>query len=325
MSWREVARRDVKSVYRSRTGPAVAALVALFTVVLVGLMALAADVAMVAAVGGILTVGALVGLVFFGTPRSIAAFVVAFAGLAVLWTAAIANPQNPPGMRAAVIGVGGGLSLVVPIVAMLSSYAAIVGERTTGSVRFLFGLPNSRRGAYAAKYLSRAAVVCVPLVVGLLLAAVIVGASFEDGSLLGMVGLLLVTIPYALLFVGVGLAASAWADSDNLAVAVVVSVYALFRVGWPSAQWLALEIWADNPYDEPGWYYWMGRVNPMNAYTRLTAEFLPDGPRHPLISMPDEGLAQVATSAEFALVVVIVWAVLAPLFGLGYVRHRDFL
>ena len=146
MSWREVARRDVRSVYRSRTGPAVAALVALFTVVPVGLMALAADIEMVAAVGGVLTVGALLALVFFGTPRSIAAFVVVFTGLAVLWTAAIANPQNPPDMGLAVIGVGGGLSLVIPIVAMLASYAAIVGERTTGSVRFLFGLPNSRQG-----------------------------------------------------------------------------------------------------------------------------------------------------------------------------------
>ena len=113
MSWREVARRDVVSVYRSRTGPGVAALVALFTVVPVGLMALAADIELVAAVGGVLIVGALLALVFFGTPRSIAAFVVAFTGLAVLWTAAIANPQNPPDMDTAVVGVGGGLALVV--------------------------------------------------------------------------------------------------------------------------------------------------------------------------------------------------------------------
>ena len=325
MSWREVARRDVRSVYRSRTGPAVAALVALFTVVPVGLMALAADVFVVAAVGGVITVGALLGMVFFGTPRAIAAYVVVFTGLAVLWTAAIANPQNPPDMGLAVIGVGGGLALVVPIVAMLASYAAIVGERTTGSVRFLFGLPNSRQGAYAAKYLSRAGVVCVPLVVGLLLAAVIVGASFENGSFLGVVGVLFVTLPYALCFVGVGLAASAWADTDNLAVAVVVSVYALLRVGWPSVQRLAIEMSAAEHYERPAWYFWFGRVNPMNAYARLLGVFVPDGGGFPLVPLSDEPVAPVATSAEFALIVVVVWAVLAPLVGLGYVRHRDFM
>ena len=324
MSWREVARRDVLSVYRSRTGPAVAALVALFTVVLVGLMALAADTATVAAVGGVVTVGVLLGMVFLGTPRSIAAVVVVFTGLALLWTAAIADPQNSPGMDDAVVMVGGAMSLVVPIVALLASYAAIVGERTTGSIRVLFGLPNSRQGAYAGKYLSRAAVVCVPLLVGLPLAAVIVGSSFENGSFLGMLGLLFVTLPYALLFVGLGLAASAWADTDNLAVAVVVSVYALFRVGWPSAQWLAIEISTGQHYDRPEWYFWLGRVNPMNAYVRLTTTFRP-GDDHPLLTVPDEGVAQVATSAEFALVVVIVWAVAAPLVGLGYVRRRDFL
>ena len=139
-----------------------------------------------------------------------------------------------------------------------------------------------------------------------------------------MVGLLLVTLPYALLFVGVGLAASAWADTDNLAVAVVVSVYALFRVGWPSAQWLAIEISTARHYEQPEWYFWLGRVNPMNAYVRLTTAFLPSDD-HPLLTVPDEGVAQVATSAEFALVVVIVWAVVAPLVGLGYVRRRDFL
>ena len=152
------------------------------------------------------------------------------------------------------------------------------------------------------------------------------GASFENGSYLGMVGLLFVTLPYALLFVGVGLAASAWADTDNLAVAVVVSVYALFRVGWPSAQWLAIEMSAARHYEPPAWYFWLGRVNPMNAYARLTAVFIPDGgDGFPLISMPDEGVAPVATSAEFALLVVVVWAALAPLVGIGYVRRRDFL
>ena len=163
------------------------------------------------------------------------------------------------------------------------------------------------------------------LVVGLLLAAVIVGASFENGSFLGMVGLLFVTLPYALCFVGVGLAASAWADTDNLAVAVVVSVYALLRAGWPSAQWLAIEMSAAEHYEEPAWYFWFGRVNPLNAYARLMGEFLPDGSGFPLVTMSDEGVAPIATSAEFALIVVVVWAILAPLVGLGYVRHRDFL
>ena len=324
MSWREVARRDVLSVYRSRTGPAVAALVALFTVVPVGLMALAADAATVAAVGGVVTVGVLLGMVFFGTPRTIAAVVAVFTGLALLWTAAVADPRNAPGMDDAVVVVGSAMSLVVPIVALLASYAAVVGERTTGSVRFLFGLPNSRQGAYVGKYLSRAAVVCVPLLVGLPLAAVIVEASFENGSLLGMLGLLFATLPYALLFVGLGLAASAWADTDNLAVAVVVSIYALFRVGWPSVRWLAIEISTARHYDRPEWYFWLGRMNPMNAYIRLTTTFLPRDD-HPLLAVPDEGVAQAATSAEFALLVVAAWAVVAPLAGLGYVRRRDFL
>jgi hypothetical protein len=63
----------------------------------------------------------------------------------------------------------------------------------------------------------------------------------------------------------------------------------------------------------------------MNAYARLLEVFVPDGGGLPLVMVSDEPVAPVATSAEFAFVVVVVWAVLAPLVGLGYVRHRDFL
>ncbi|MFC6938494.1 ABC transporter permease subunit [Salinirubellus sp. GCM10025818] len=326
MSRTDVFRRDLRSVYRSRTGTAVTAIVALTTVVAAGLFALGSGVQALAGIGALLVVGSLVALVFLGSPKQIAAVVLAFTVLAVVVTLALREPSGSgarPGMGTAVLVAGGGLSLLLPLVGLIGSYAALVGERETGSVRFLLGLPNSRDDAYAGKFASRSTVVCVPLVVCLLLTGLIVALTFRDGSFLAMVGLTAVSTPYALLFVGIGLTASAYADTSNRAVAVVIAVFAVLRGGWPAVQFLTLT-GVESVYPRPEWYFWIGRLNPINAYVKLTTLFAEFEYGHPLITTPDE-VATVATTHWFAAAVLLGWTVLAPVAGLLYFRRRDLL
>jgi ABC-2 type transport system permease protein len=324
MTWEHVLRRDLLSVYRSRSGTAVAALLALFTVVVVGLLALAVDLPAVVAVFTLVAVVAVVAMVFLGSPKTVAASVAGFTLLALLLTATLSSPEYRPDNRMAVLVVSGALSMVLPLVGLIGSYAALVGERTTGSVRFLLGLPNSREDAYLGKYLSRSLVVLVPLVAGVLLAAVVVGTSFEDGSFLALVGVGLVSVPYALVFVGIGLTASAVADTDNRAVAMVVGAFVVLRAGWPALQWVGLQsLPRMQRYPRPEWYFWFGRVNPINAYVKASEAFLAsDG--HPLITEA-RGLSSVAITLEFALFVLLAWAVAAPLVGYWYFQRRDLL
>ncbi|MFC4551033.1 MULTISPECIES: ABC transporter permease subunit [Halorussus] len=327
MSRTDVFRRDLRSVYRSRTGTAVSAIVALATVVAAGLFALSSDVTALAGVGALLTVGAIVALVFLGNPKQIAGVVVAFTVLAVALTLALSDPQSAryrPPMALAVVTVGSALSFLLPLVCLVGSYAALVGESETGSVRFLLGLPNSRDDAYLGKYRSRATIVVVPLVVCLALTGVIVAATFRDGSFLGMMGLTLVSIPYALLFVGIGLSASAYSDTSNRAVAVALAAFVALRVGWPGLQFVLLQGVRDR-FSRPEWYYWIGRINPINAYVKLTTLFADVGGGHPLISTPYEPISSVALGYPFAAVVLLVWTALAPLAGLLYFRKRDLL
>lgn len=328
MSRRDVFQRDLRSVYRSRTGTAVAAILAVSTVVAVGLFALAGDAVAVAAVGGLLTVAVLLALVFIGSPRSIAVAVSVFTVLAVSLTFVVADPRpdavDRPPMRFAVLSVGSALSFLLPLVGLIGSYAALVGERETGSVRFLLGLPNSRSDAYVGKFLSRATVVLVPLILGLVLTGIIVSLTFQNGSLLGMLGLTLVSVPYALLFVGIGLSASAYADSSNRAVAVVIAAFVTLRVGWPALRWLGLENTPEYT-PPPEWFFWVGRINPINAYVKLTTMFAEFEYGHPLLATPADGMSTVATSHAFAAGVLLVWTVLAPVAGLFYFRHRDLI
>jgi len=333
VTWHDVLERDLRSVYRSRTGTAVGAILALFTVLIAALMGLAPSFQAAAAVGGLVAVVTLVVMVFVGTPRTVAGFVAGFTALTLALTAVLAEPEHPPDPGDAALVIGGALSLVLPLVGLLSSYAAVVGERETGSVRFLLGLPNSREEVYAAKLLSRSAVVVVPLVAGVLLASVIVVATFEPGSIGGVLWVGLVSIPYAVLFVGLGLSASAYAETGGRAVAIAIGVFAVLRAGWPALQWLGLQGMEDT-YPRPEWFFWVGRINPINAYVKATT-YASGIDEHPLITSPGsrfgprdpnaEAIAPLVTSHEFAVVVVLAWAVAAPLFGRWYFRRRDLL
>lgn len=274
MTWRDVARRDLLSEWRSRLVPAV----------FLALLAFSAG-----------TLAVLLALDSEFTP--------------------------PPAQSQAVLVVGSVLSLFVPLLALVATYAALVGERTSGSVRFLLGLPNSRLDAFAGKYASRGGLVLASLVVGFGLGAVPLLAGFREVAPgeFALVGL--ATLVYALVFVGLGLAVSALFSTDTRAVAGAIGVFLLFRVGWPGMQALALRQFTPrDEYVRPAWYFLLGRVNPINAYVATTVPFVHEDPLfHPLLTTTD-GVETVYRSPAFAAAVLLAWAVVAPV--LGYLRFR---
>ena len=290
MSWQDVFRRDLRSVFRSRMGPA-AVLVLLLS-----------------------TVGV----------------------AALVWVTT--DPEFPPDTENLVVIFGSLLSFVVPLVALLASYSAVVSERTTGSVRFLLGLPNSRTDAYVGKLASRTLVVVAPVVVGVLLAGAITVPLTESGDFAPFVWLAALSAAYAVLFVGIGLTASVVADTDTRAVSLVVAVFAILRAGWPALQWVGLQ-GLEEQYPFPEWYFWIGRLNPINAYVKLTTVISPVE-NHPLITTPrdtesvrrfaeelprESAAGSVAVSGELAAIVLGVLVVAAPVAGWLYFRQRDVL
>ncbi|PSQ33120.1 hypothetical protein BRD11_05710 [Halobacteriales archaeon SW_12_69_24] len=76
-------------------------------------------------------------------------------GMIVLLFEIIDVSGDPASFDNIMMTVGVLLSFLLPFLAMLGSYSAIVHERDSGSIRFLLGLPNSRLDAYAGKYVSR--------------------------------------------------------------------------------------------------------------------------------------------------------------------------
>ncbi|MFB6217602.1 MAG: ABC transporter permease subunit, partial [Halobacteriaceae archaeon] len=72
--------------------------------------------------------------------------------------------------------------LLVPIIGLVVSYKAVAGERDSGSLKLLLGLPHSRLDVLLGKVVGRGAVVGVAVVTGFVLTAVVVLATFAAFS-----------------------------------------------------------------------------------------------------------------------------------------------
>jgi ABC-2 type transport system permease protein len=122
--------------------------------------------------------------------------------------------------------------LLIPLTGIVVAYAALVGERESGTMNLLLSLPHSRASVVAGKLLGRSGVVVVPVLLGFLVAAPVfpvLGVTFNPA---GFVGFALATALVGVVFVALSLGVSAAASTSRRAVVTVVGLYALFTLLW---------------------------------------------------------------------------------------------
>ncbi|WP_327051309.1 ABC transporter permease subunit [Halomicrococcus gelatinilyticus] len=121
---------------------------------------------------------------------------------------------------------------IVPISALVVAYLAVAGERESGSIKYLLGLPYTRRDVVVGKFLGRTAVVAV----GLLLAFVVAGAlgavMLASVSLETFASFFLLLLFFAVVYVGIAVGISAACASRSRAMAGAVGVFFVFNVLW---------------------------------------------------------------------------------------------
>jgi ABC-2 type transport system permease protein len=116
-------------------------------------------------------------------------------------------------------------AILLPIVVLIATYLAIAGERESGSIKFLLGLPNSRRDVVLGKLLSRLGMVTVAVAVMFFVALIIALYRFAVFPVGVFVGVFAMTVLYGAVFVSVAVAVSALTSSRSRAVAAAVGTY----------------------------------------------------------------------------------------------------
>lgn len=118
--------------------------------------------------------------------------------------------------------------LLEPLLLLGLCYRAIVGDRTSGRIKFVLGLPNSRTEYFVGTVLSRTALVVVAvtlsLAVGYLVAALAFVVPPNPVHFLLFGG---ATVSYLLVFAGLFLAVSAAVDTRPAAMLACICIYFL--------------------------------------------------------------------------------------------------
>ncbi|OIB57696.1 ABC transporter permease subunit [Natrialba sp. SSL1] len=212
-------------------------------------------------------------------------------------------------------------SLLIPVVALVVAYLAIAGERETGSIAFLLGLPNTRRDVVVGKFVSRSAV----MVLGVIFASLVVAASllalypvFPVGTYLVAMGVMAL---YAVIYVAIAIGISASVASKARAAAAGFGVYVTLNVFtlFVSAGYLVRRLHVDvfGFAEAPMLYRFVSQLLPSEALFQITRTIDVDIAAG---SLPPAD-APFYVQPEFAPVVLCAWIV-APL-AVGYMRFKS--
>ncbi|ELZ19036.1 ABC transporter permease subunit [Natrinema limicola] len=168
------------------------------------------------------------------------------------------------------------LQVILPVAALIAGYMAVVGERRSGSIKILLGLPPNRTDVVFGKLLGRMGVVGLAVGLAFLVSLVLGAALFGSVPFVDWLGFAAVSLLFGLMFVGLAVGVSASVSTRGKSMATVVGLYMVFVALW--------ELLTAGPYyliyDEPvpveaeTWYLVLEQFNPLFAYSNLASAIL---------------------------------------------------
>jgi ABC-2 type transport system permease protein len=212
------------------------------------------------------------------------------------------------------------VTTLVPLIALIVAYNAVVGERESGSLKLLLSLPHSRADVVFGKVIGRSGAIAAPIAVGFLLPAlvfvIVPSITFDAASYLGYT---LLTAVLGVAFVSIAVGFSTAASSSRRAIAGAVGIYFLFVPLWGAVQFpLRFYLGAGGA---PSWLPLTGQevlrmlrlINPTGSFKIVSNAFLQGG-------LYTQGDVNMQVSATLML---LVWILVPPLLGLLWFREDD--
>jgi ABC-2 type transport system permease protein len=224
--------------------------------------------------------------------------------------------EGDPTTVAVLVSMAFPVIIVLPVVATMVGYKAVVGERESGSLRFLLGLPHSRRDVLLGKFVGRTGVVTVSLAAGLLVGGLTLAVLLGGFAVVDYLLFALVTVLLGATFVSVAVTFSTVVRSSSVATAAAIALVLLFVFLWELlvslvrivGQELGLYAPADGV---PPAIQFLSAANPTNAFLNAVTAVVETGGE----STAD---APVYLQDWFGFIVLLAWLVVP----LGVALHR---
>jgi len=200
----------------------------------------------------------------------------------------------------------GFVTAFVSILGLLVGYSSVVDERSTGTAKFLLGLPHSRRDVIVGKATGRSAVLVASFVVGFVLSALVL-LTYESADILLFVGFAALTTVLGVVFVCVGVGVSSSIKTRSRVTASAVGVFFFFAFLWDSTALPRLLVRIlTGDFAVPDWFDFVVALSPNVAYSNTAS----------LIAGSEFGRLE-----GFSVVVLVAW-LFVPI-SLGYLRFKN--
>lgn len=217
-------------------------------------------------------------------------------------------------------------SLLIPIIALVISYKAIVGERDSGSLKVLLSLPHTRADVVLGKVLGRSASLALAVAVGFVTALLVIFWRYAEFDAGAYALFFLITLLFALTFIAVGVGMSSIVSTGSRALAAAISFWVVFEFLWGALvfvlYWVTngFSLEGFNPADPPDWLEFIQGLAPGTAYSNAVTALLPENPNAVPGQITSNGDVPIYLEDWFGIVILVGWLLLLP--TLGYLRFR---
>jgi len=185
-------------------------------------------------------------------------------------------PDVEGGAEMAIGGASQFAGLLVPIMALIAAYLAIAGERESGSLKVILGLPPSRGEVLLGKFLGRSGVVAIGLSLGFVVSGVVTVILYGGLPMVAFIGTTVLTVLLGVSFVGIAIGISAVTATRARAMTLAITAYLGLTLLWdlvPNA--VHLLVTGEMPGGVvPGWFLFLQGLSPTGAYNGLVQQLL---------------------------------------------------
>jgi ABC-2 type transport system permease protein len=214
---------------------------------------------------------------------------------------------------------------IIPLAALVVAYLSIAGERESGSLKILLGLPHTRRDVVVGKLVGRTAVVALATFVSFLAGAGVLLVNYQTVPVADFVILAGLTLLFATAFVGIAVGFSSLASTRSRAMAGAIGLFFLFQFIWdfvPLGIYYVVEGHLPNMLGGglPAWYFLVQFLSPKNAYSTLSTYLMnPDATTQ--VETVLGGDLPFYLDTPFLFVILLAWLVVPV--TVGYLRFRN--
>ena len=182
------------------------------------------------------------------------------------------------GWQSVGLTIAGMMSLVqylIPIIALMLSYGAVVGEIERGSMSAFLSLPVKRFEIILGKFLGLSSVLAVSIIAGFGIAGIIIGINVGEINIGEYLFFLISSILLGMVFVCLGLFASSFFKRRSTSMGMAVFLWFFFTMIWSvitiGVASMIVDIGSIATGSIPDWYYAIEMINPLSSYNGLVS------------------------------------------------------